>query len=179
VKISYHDESKVVGERMFLDLYSIKPPNNGVKSPKSRCIMLVDEAVNMKISHWFAKNNDMVEPTFELIKMLKNKGIVVKVIRLDNAGESMLLDKRCKSKDWKIDITFEFSARATPQHNHLMELGLAEINKKGRAILIRADVPFKCRFHLCTEAFTTATDLDGLSVVELNGERATLYEHFL
>jgi hypothetical protein len=62
--------------------------------------MLDDEAVNLRINHWFAKENEMDEPTCELINMLKNKGSVVKVLRLDNAGENVLLEKRCKNKDW-------------------------------------------------------------------------------
>jgi hypothetical protein len=66
----------------------------------------------------FAKKNETVEPTCELIKILKNKGFFVKVIILDNAGENVLLEKRCKSKDWQFDITFEFTSRATPQYNH-------------------------------------------------------------
>jgi hypothetical protein len=56
----------------------------------------------------------MVEPTCELIEMLLNKGIIINVIRLDNAGENMLLEKRCKSRDWQFGINFEFTARATP-----------------------------------------------------------------
>jgi hypothetical protein len=52
--------------------------------------MIVDEEFNLKISHWFAKKNGMVDSTYELIKMLKNKRIVVKVIRLDNAAENSL-----------------------------------------------------------------------------------------
>jgi hypothetical protein len=99
IKISDHIKSKLVGERMFLELSSSKPPKKRVVIPKPQWRMLVDEAVNFKISHWFAKKNDMVEPTCELIKILKNKCIVVEVIRLYNAGENILLEKRCKSKD--------------------------------------------------------------------------------
>jgi hypothetical protein len=75
------------------------PPRRELLFPKPQWRMLVDEAIHLKISHWFAKKNKMAEPTCEMIKMLKNKGIVVKVIRLDNAGEKALLEKRCKSKD--------------------------------------------------------------------------------
>jgi hypothetical protein len=113
-EVSDHVKSKLVGERIVLDLSSIKHLKKGVVIPKPQWIILVDEAVNLKICHWFAKKNDMVEPTCELIKMLGSKGIVVKVIRLDNAGENSLLEKRYKSKDWKFDITLEYTTRATP-----------------------------------------------------------------
>jgi hypothetical protein len=74
INISDHAKSKVVGEIMFLDPSSIKPPKKGVVIPKPQWRIIVDEEVNLKISHWFAKKNEMVEPTCELIKMLKNKG---------------------------------------------------------------------------------------------------------
>jgi hypothetical protein len=35
----------------------------------------------------------MVEPTCELIKMLGNKGIVIKVIIVDNAAENTVTEK--------------------------------------------------------------------------------------
>jgi len=38
-------------------------------------------------------------------------------------------------------------------------------------------VPLKYRFHLYREAFKTATDLDGLVMVTVNGTRATRYQH--
>jgi hypothetical protein len=60
VKVSYNANIKMVGERMFLDLSSIKPPKKGGVVPKPQWRMLVDEAVKLKISHLFAKKNEMV-----------------------------------------------------------------------------------------------------------------------
>jgi hypothetical protein len=91
VKICDHVESNVVGEILFLDLSSVNPPKKGVKIPKPHWRMIVDDATNLKISHWYDKKNEMVNPTCELIKMLLNKCIVIKVMRLDNYGENMLL----------------------------------------------------------------------------------------
>jgi hypothetical protein len=98
IKISDHVKSNVVGERMFLDLSSVKPPKKGVKIPQPRWRMLVDEETNLKISHWYAKKNEMVDPTCELIKMLFNKGIVIKIIRLDNAGENIFFGKEMQKQ---------------------------------------------------------------------------------
>jgi hypothetical protein len=86
VKISDHIKSNTVGERIFLDISSVKHPKKGVMIPKPQWRRIVDEAKQLKISHWYAKKNEMAEPTCELIKMLLNKGIIIKVIRLDNAG---------------------------------------------------------------------------------------------
>ena len=59
----------------------------------------------------------------------------------------------------------------------MAELGFAALGNKGRALLIQANVPFKYRFHLYREAFKTATDLDGLSLVKVKGKIATRYQH--
>jgi hypothetical protein len=62
-----HVKSKVVGERMFLDLSSIKPTKKGFVIPKPRWGMIVDESVKLKIIHWFAEKNEVFEPTCELL----------------------------------------------------------------------------------------------------------------
>ena len=65
--------------------------------------------------------------------------------------------------------------RDIPQNNHMAELGFAVIINKGRALLIRASFPWNYCFHLYRGAFKTATDHDGLGIV--NGKRATHYQH--
>jgi hypothetical protein len=72
----------------------------------------------------------MVEPTCVLIKQLKDKGREIKFLRMDNAGGNQILEARCKSKDWQFVMDFEYTARATPQHNHMAELGFATLGKK-------------------------------------------------
>jgi hypothetical protein len=58
VKIRDHVKSKVVGEIIFLDLYSIKLPKKGVQIPKPQWIMRVDEAVTLKIIHVCKEERD-------------------------------------------------------------------------------------------------------------------------
>jgi hypothetical protein len=48
----------------------------------------------------------MVEPTYELIKQLKDKGRDIFLLRMDNAGENQLLEKRCKSNEWQFVMEF-------------------------------------------------------------------------
>ena len=71
----------------------------------------------------------------------------------------------------------EYTVRDTPQYNNLVEFEFAAIGNKGRAMLVHANVPMKYQFHLYREAFKTATDLDGLVMVTMNGKRATCYQH--
>jgi hypothetical protein len=69
----------------------------------------------LKFSNFFDTKNGMVEPTCEQLHQWRQNGITVDYIsRLDNAGENKLLKQRCQSKDWKFNIEFEFTARATP-----------------------------------------------------------------
>jgi hypothetical protein len=120
----------------------------------------------------------MVEPTYEQLHRWKDAGRAVKCIRLDNTGENKALQKRALSDAWKLDIEFKFTGRGTPQRNHLAELGFAILANRGRAILGRANIPFAIRHLLWRKAIKTATLLDGLQVIELDGAEATRYVHW-
>jgi hypothetical protein len=78
-------------------------------------------------------------------------------------GENKLLQQRMQSADWQglSVIEFEFTARNTPQQNHLAELSSAHVANQGRALKF-----FK-------KAFKVATKLDGLTVIALKGTEAT------
>ena len=65
-----------------------------------------------------------------------------------------------------------------PQQNHLAELGLAALVNRGRAMLIKANVPMEWRPMLWTEAFKMATLLDGLSVITIDGVSDTRCVHW-
>jgi hypothetical protein len=59
----------------------------------------------------------------------------------------------------------------------MAELGFATLGNKGRALMVKANIHEKYRYHLFREAFCTATDLDGLVVTEVNGKRETRFFH--
>jgi hypothetical protein len=59
----------------------------------------------------------------------------------------------------------------------MAELGFATLGNKGRALMVKANIPEKYRYHLFREAFWTATDLDGLVVMEVKGKKATRFFH--
>jgi len=139
---------------------------------------MVDERTQMKFTDFFETKNGMVEPTCEQLYKWKASGIPVKFIRLDNSGENQLLKIRADSSDWKLNVQFEFTGRATPQRNHLAELGFAVIANRGRAMMHRANVPLTDRYKLFKEAFKTATLLDGLVAITIDGKEATRYEHW-
>ena len=45
-------------------------------------------------------------------------------------GENIKLQARSQSADWKLNITYEYTARDTPQQNHLAEVGFALLANK-------------------------------------------------
>jgi hypothetical protein len=108
----------------------------------------------------------MVEESCELFYKWRQGGNQVKYISCDNGV------------DWKLNITFEFTPRDTPQHNHLAELALASIANKGRALMSAANVPTKIRYKVWVKAFQHATNMDGLIVTTIQGKTATRYEHW-
>jgi len=95
----------------------------------------------MKFSDFFQTKNAMVEPTCEKFMRWKQAGFPVKNVQLDNSGENKLLKARCDSADWKLGIDFEFTARDTPQQNHLAELAFATLANHGRALMHAANIP--------------------------------------
>ena len=75
-------------------------------------------------------------------------------------------------------LVFGYTVRGTPQQNHLAELKLATIANKGKAMMNRAYIPLELRYHLFIYAAITATKLDMLVVIEVDGEKKMRCEHW-
>jgi hypothetical protein len=70
-------------------------------------------------------------------------------------------------------------ARDTLQQNHLAELGFAVLANRGRALMRnRENIPKILQYKLFKEAFKTATLLDALMVVKIDGEKRLRVEHW-
>jgi hypothetical protein len=102
----------------------------------------------------------------------------VEVVRCDDAGESKVLKAKCDSSDWMLNIEFEFTEGETFQRNHFVELVLASIANKGRALMYRANLSEEVRYLLWKDSFKRATLLDGLMPIEINEKNATRFEHW-
>ena len=77
-----------------------------------------------------------------------------------------------------MNFEFEFTVRNT-QQNSLAEVGFATLANCRREMMHHANLPMMDRYHLAHEAFQCATQLDGLTVVEVEGVAKTRYEHFV
>jgi hypothetical protein len=47
---------------------------------------------------------------------MKNKGVKITHLQMDNTGENKLFEKRIKSKDWKHNIEVEYTAKEAEFH---------------------------------------------------------------
>ena len=61
------------------------------------------------------------------------------MLRQVNAGENKAVEARCQSSDWQLDVTFEYTARSTPQQNSPVETGFTVV---GLLVLLEA-LPFR------------------------------------
>jgi hypothetical protein len=164
--------------RMFLDIATFKIIKDGPPVAKPNWCIMVEERTNLKISSFYKTKGGMVEPTCEQLHQWKLAGKQVKYIRLDNLGENKKLKTHSDSADWKLNIDFEFTARYTPQQNHLAELGFATLTNRGRAVMHRVNVQLKTRYKLWHEAFKMVTLLGGLMPITIDGTTATRYEQW-
>ena len=108
------DKTKNPGERMYLNISSMRKPSIG---GKQHWVMLVDEATKYKKSFFLKKKNEQVEPIIDWVKSLKARHkIQVKIIRCHNAGENNVLER--ESDKNKLGIIFEYTA---PENHSRME----------------------------------------------------------
>ena len=163
--------------RVFLDISSVKPVRDAKNTKTPYWRIIVHEGHGLKHSNFYSSKNGMIEPTCEKFYKWQQEGRAITHLRMDNAGENKQLSKRMGSKDWKLATTIEYTARDTPQQNSAAEVAFATIANRGRAIMTFANVPMAIRYLLYPYAFKTATELDGLTVVEWNGVTKTRYEH--
>ena len=84
----------------------------------------------------------------------------VQIIRCDNAGENLTLQQEL-IKDG-IDVTFEFVAPHTPQHNGVAERAFATFYGRMRAMMFNAGLTEKMRGKLCAECASLAAKLDNI-----------------
>ena len=178
-KVTQHVKASKDNPRIFLDISTVKDRTGKIDLTKPNWRIMVDERTGMKFSDFFTKKIDMVEATCKQLNMWNQAGLGVKYIRLDNAGENKKLEERALSAAWKLNINFEYTARDTPQQNSLAELGFTVLSAYGRALMSAAYIPADIRNKgVWREAIKTATDLDALVAIKLDGVLKPRVEHW-
>jgi hypothetical protein len=97
-----------------------------------------------------------------LIKQLRSKGITVKIIRCDNAGENVSFQK--EAEELNLGLVFEYTAPDTPQQNGRVERKFQTLYGRVRAMLFGFGLDFLEIKKLWAEAASTATTLDATLV---------------
>ena len=105
------DKSENPGERMYLDISSMRKPSMGGR--QHWVMLLVDEATKSKMSFFLKRKNEQVEPIMDWIKALKARHkIQVKIIRCDNAGGIRSWKESQTRMSWGIFLSIQ------PQGHH-------------------------------------------------------------
>ena len=138
----------------------------------------MDKRTEIKWCDFYAAKDEMVEPTYVKFERWKAAGMAVKNIRCDNCGENVKLEKRCNGVEWKLNLTFEYTARDTPQQNSLVEVGFTTIGNCGRAMMISANISYEMRFVLFRKAYACAMQLDWLVLKTLDRVMKSRVEHW-
>ena len=149
------ERAKAPGERMFLDISSPKTVSIG---GSNHWALFLDDASDQVFSFFISKKSDLAKTIVPFIKTLKSKrGITVKTIRCDNAGENRSLQEMCEQEG--LNITFEYTAPGTPQQNGRVERKFATLGARIRAMLNGSGIEPEKRSKFWTEAASTATKL--------------------
>lgn len=97
---------------------------------------------------------------------------------MDNAGENKSLIAHANGADWKLNVDPEYTACNTPQQNWLAEIKFTHLALCGCAMMAAANVPMAVREKVAKFAFETATKLDWLVLITLNGKTDTCAKHY-
>jgi len=150
--------SKIPGERLFIDISSVKSKSlGGLKF----WLLIIDDATDFCWSFFLKKKGDLSKIVRELINDLKAKiQKTVKYIRCDNAGENKSLEKDAKRDG--LGIQFEWTAQGTPQQNGRVERKFKTLYGRVRAMFKEAGLTEEIKNGIWSEGASTATLLENI-----------------
>ena len=119
----------------------------------------------------------MIEAVPAFLRRLERQAkLKIKALRQDNAGENKAMEKEMIKQNFECD--FKYTAVRTPQQNSRAETAFTIIAAKARAMQNHANMSKNIIFLLFGEAVKTATKLDWLTVMTLDGETKSRVEHY-
>ena len=105
-------------------------------------------------------------------------GKPVQIMRCDNAGENKTLETTTQHSMYQLGITFEYTARSTPEQNSRVEKSIDTKYNRTRACITFAHIPDPIKHLLIRECITQVTNAANIRLHEANGTTTTSYEHF-
>jgi hypothetical protein len=149
----------------------------GIILQRSNWHILVDEATGFKRSTFHKTKGGIVQDMCEHMHSKAARGHPILILRQDNAKENLALIKMAKSQAWKLTFKEELTTRKTPQQNSKAETAFTVIAAQARSMMNAAQLSDKDRFKLWAEVVKTATFLNNLVPVTVNGITKTRWEH--
>ena len=172
-KVSDREKAKRAGQRWSHDISTIGDKAD-TRPPKKQWHLRRDEYSGWSKSTFYKEKNQFIEPMCKDLRDLADNGKPAEFIRMDNSGENKKFVERAESADWKLNPTWEFTARNTPQQNGLVEVEFATIAGRARAMCNAANMNDSVRVRLSNEALSHSTALGNLVVDK--GHNKTRYE---
>jgi hypothetical protein len=141
---------------MFINTSSVKHGSGKKKLlSKPYWMMIVVELANFKISEFLVKKSDLPEKACKAVCKLKFEGVNVKYVWPDNAGANKTFATLANSKDWVLQLKFEFTGALTLQRNYLVEVGFATLWGRLQAMFSAAFIPEEEKYKLLRKAFSS------------------------
>jgi hypothetical protein len=147
------------GERLYHDISTIMGSTE-LGCPKLQWHVSMDEYSQFTKSTFYKNKNNFIEDFCKYITSLENRGLKVEKIRMDNSGENKKFLVRAKDSDWMLKFQAEFTARNTPQQNGLVEVKIATIAGRARAMCNAAHMNNETRHYIANKVLSYSTDLD-------------------
>jgi hypothetical protein len=160
-KLNIDNKATKKGERIFLDIASIKAKSKG---GNKFWLLIMDEYTDCTWSHFIKRKSDLPGVVYQWIMRAKNDKINIENIRCDNAGENLALKKFIDDRPHLHKINFEFTAPYTPEQNGTIERKFATLFGKTRAMLNSCSLPQSLREQLWAHCGHMATLLDKILV---------------
>jgi len=163
--------AKAVGQRLFLDISSIKYRSSG---GAKYLALFMDDHSGFLIGIYLKRESELEEKGVEILHKIENYyNVKIERIRCDNAGENISFEKECARN--KMSIKFEYTSVGTPQQNGRIERKFATLYGRVRAMFIGAGIDGRLRKLLWAETMNTAIDLDNV-MTQTDGRSA--YQKF-
>ena len=163
-----------IAERVYIDTTSVQHKSLG---GAKHLLGVVDDKSDFTWVKPLKRKKDQVHVMLSFLRKMKTRGKPVKYIRCDNAGENRDLRNKCKESHDLNDITFEFTARESPQFNGKIERKFATMWNRARVNNLAAKLSSKLKKLLWAEACSTAIDVENF-LVSSNHEDPSHREFF-
>ena len=154
------------GERIYVDTSGPYPRS---LRGKKYWFKIVDDYSRKNWNYFMKKKEEVPDVLEEYIKEMKQKGIRIKFVRMDNAGEhGRSLRKVCE----KYDIKMEYVAPSTPQHNGVVERSFAVDIRRLHAMMVQAQFTKGTVNMLWPYGIDTLGKLKNMSITSANNNKS-------